>query len=167
MRFLLLVGLLVVGLPATAQCPAGIPAGNNPLCIPPDNSNSPYYQPGSGEPNTPNVPTAKWAHRWGAIAMDTARNSVGIGVAEMMSSERKAKAAALHDCRSKGGRQCELQLTYHDQCGVLVWAAVGHNTMRAGTIEEATKMALDKCARDGLKDCKVYYSSCSYPVRVR
>lgn len=167
MRILFLIALLVVGVPAVAQCPAGIPAGNNPLCIPPDNPNSPYYQPDSGGSSTPNVPVAKWAHRWGAIAMDTSRNSVGIGVAEMMSSERKAKATAIQDCRSKGGKQCELQLTYHDQCGVLVWAAVGHNTMRAGTVEEATKMALEKCDRDGLTDCRLYYSSCSYPVRIR
>lgn len=164
MRLVLFLMLSVACVPAFAQCPAGIPSAGNPGCIPPDQSNSPYYQQNGGASSGPRE---EWAHRWGAIAMDTSRNSVGIGVAEMMSSERKAKTTALQDCRSKGGKQCELQLTYHDQCGVLVWAAVGHNTMRAGTVEEAEKMALDKCAQDGLKDCKVYYSSCSYPERLR
>ncbi|WP_082124390.1 DUF4189 domain-containing protein [Lysobacter capsici] len=167
MRVLFLVGLMMVGVPVFAQCPAGIPAGNNPLCIPPDNPSSPYYQPDSDAPNTPSVPAQKWADRWGAIAMDTARDSVGIGVAEMMTSERKAKSTAMQDCQKKGGKQCKVALSFYNQCGVLVWAESGYNTMRAGTVEQATKMGMEKCSSDGLKDCKVYYSSCSYPVRVR
>lgn len=63
MRVLFLVGLMMVGVPVFAQCPAGIPAGNNPLCISPDNPNSPSYQPDSDASTTPSAPAVRWAHR--------------------------------------------------------------------------------------------------------
>lgn len=159
--------LSLSGLAAAQGCPAGVPAGNNPLCVPPDNPNSPYYQSDSGPSVAPSAPSVRWADRWGAIAMDTARDSVGIGVAEMMTSERRAKNTAIRDCQRKGGKQCELALSFYNQCGVLVWAESGYNTMRAGTAEQAAKMGMEKCKGDGLKDCKIYYSGCSYPVRIR
>lgn len=167
MRFLLLIGLWTAGMPVLAQCPAGIPSGNNPLCIPPDNPNSPYYQPGSGASTAPSAPAVRWADRWGAIAVDNARDSAGIGVAVEMASQRKAKAAAMNDCRSKGGTQCEVVLAYYNQCGVLVAGSAGYTSMRAATAERAADLGLKQCVSDGLENCKVYYSGCSYPARVR
>lgn len=166
MRVLFLVGLMMVGVPVFAQCPAGIPAGNNPLCMPPDNPSSPYYQPDPDASTAPSAPNVRWADRWGAIAVDNATESVGIGVAEKMSSERKAKDAALNDCRAKGGTKCAVSLAYYNQCGVLLWGEAGYNTTGAETVGKATERGLQKCAKSGLKDCRVFYSSCSYAVRV-
>lgn len=153
---------------ATAQgCPAEIPAGNNPLCIPPDNPASPHYQPGSSASTVPCAPTVRWADRWGAIAVDNAKDSAGIGVAVEMASQRKAKAAVMNDCRSKGGAQCEVVLVYYNQCGVLVAGNAGYTSMRAATAERAADLGLKQGVSDGLENCKVYYSGCSYSVRVR
>ncbi|UOF13122.1 DUF4189 domain-containing protein [Lysobacter capsici] len=159
--------LSLSGLAAAQGCPAGIPAGNNPLCIPPDNPSSPYYQSDSGASTSSSTPTVHWEDRWGAIAVDNAKDSAGIGVAVEMASQRKAKEAAMNDCRSKGGTQCEVVLAYYNQCGVLVAGNAGYTSMRAATAERAADLGLKQCVSDGLENCKVYYSGCSYPVRGR
>lgn len=153
--------------PVFAQCPAGIPAGNNPLCLPPDNPNSPYHQPDSGASAAPSTPAIRWADRWGAIAVDKSQQSVGIGVSEMMTSERKAKASAIGDCRAKGGTQCKVVLAYYNQCGVLVAGDAGYTSMGSSTAEKAAKLGMEQCVKTGLSNCRVYYSACSFPERVR
>ncbi|UJB17447.1 MULTISPECIES: DUF4189 domain-containing protein [Lysobacter] len=160
---LLLALLFPVCGPAMAQCPAGIPVAGNPACIPPDRSNSPYYQSGADTA----VEAAQWEDRWGAIAVDEAKKSVGIGTSEMMSSERKAKASALRECRGKGGTQCSIALIYRNQCGVLIWRRSGYNTIRAGTIERVAQLGLERCAKQELDDCQVFHYGCSYPEKVR
>lgn len=159
---------MCVGGVATAQgCPAGIPAGNNPLCIPPDNPNSPYYQSDSGASTVPSAPIVRWADRWGAIAVDDGEKTVGIGIAEMANSERAAKKAALNDCRAKGGTKCVISLAYYNQCGVIVWGSAGYNSVSAETVERASKRAIERCSARGFTNCDVYYSGCSFAERVR
>lgn len=64
-------------------------------------------------------------------------------------------------------KKCKIQITYHNQCGVL---AVGETTLIAATgpdIKETTQRAMDLCARDGNQNCEPYYAACSYPERIR
>lgn len=166
MRVFSFVLSVVIGGAATAQgCPGGIPSAGNPGCIPPDRSNSPYSQPSGG--STSSAPRAVWADRWGAIAVDEGERTIGIGIAEMASSERLAKKVALNDCRAKGGTKCVLSLAYYDQCGVIVWGSGGrYNTVSAETIERASKRAIERCSESGQK-CEVYYSGCSLAERIR
>lgn len=118
-RILLLPGCLFVSVAASAQgCPNGIPSAGNPGCIPPTQFNSPYHQSGGDSVER----QARWADRWGAIAVDDGEKTIGIGIAEMTSSERAAKKIALEDCRVKGGTKCVISLAYYNQCGVIVWA---------------------------------------------
>lgn len=150
-----------------AQCPAGIPAGNNPLCIPPDNPNSPYYQPGPSASTVPSAPIVRWADRWGAIAIDNRDGGAGLGVAQMSNSERKAKRVAMDECLAKGGQRCKVILTYRNQCGVVVAGDAGWNSMSAESIDKASELGIERCEKDGLKGCRVYYSNCSFAERVR
>ncbi|WP_425477345.1 DUF4189 domain-containing protein [Lysobacter capsici] len=156
--------LSLSGLAAARGCPAGVPSAGNPGCIPPDQSNSPYYQSGaSGQ----SAPAARWADRWGAIAIDDRDGGVGLGTAQMMTTERKAKKTALDECRAKGGTSCRVILAYYNQCGVVVAGDAGWNSTSAGSVGEATKRSFEKCEKSGLKNCKVYYSNCSLAERVR
>lgn len=165
MRLVFVAFLSVLSSAAVAQgCPNGIPAAGNPGCIPPDQSNSPYYQSGSSGQN---VPAAHWEDRWGAIAIDDRDGGVGLGAAEMMATERKAKKAALGECRAKGGTSCRVILAYYNQCGVVVAGDAGWNSTSAGSVDEATKRSFEKCKKSGLKNCKAYYSNCSLAERVR
>lgn len=162
---LLLSGCLLVSAAAHAQgCPNGIPSAGNPGCIPPDQSNSPYYQHSNAATSRPQ---AVWVDRWGAIAVDKGKQSVGIGVAEMMTSERKAKAGAIDDCQAKGGTRCKVVLAYYNQCGALVAGDAGYTSMGSSTAEKAAKLGMEQCTKTGLSNCRVYYSACSFPEQIR
>jgi hypothetical protein len=105
LQALLIIGLLGLSGSVWAQaCPSGIPAANNPGCIPPNNPMSPYYQ---GQPQQPQQqqlppqPTGYWEKTWGAIVGHSSKPI--LGAATGVSSEDKAKRLALADCKAKGG----------------------------------------------------------------
>lgn len=139
-----------------AQCAPGV-AG----CPPPD-------APGWGAGATPagdasTQPRAVWADRWGAIVLDTQtgkgqRSVTGYG------SRSTAIDAAMKECTSRGAPNCELQLAYHNQCAAVAWGTGRHAT--AGTPSEslAKSDAIKGC---GVSTCKIVYSACSLPQRVR
>lgn len=86
-----------------AQCPAGIPSGGNPNCLPPDvlYGNQGVGQSQNAPSQQPIVIRHKWADRWGAIIYDKVKPV--IGTSQGLSSKRKAIASAVADCKAKGG----------------------------------------------------------------
>lgn len=147
---------------AAQGCPAGIPAGNNPLCIPPSNPNSPYYRDSGGAANS--IPVERWENRWGAFAIDL---KAGLGASKSMRSKRAAQTAAMSECRRKGGTSCKVELTYFNQCGVIVAGAKTFSTSAAPTVARATEIGMDTCRRSGDQGCYVYFSDCSPAELVR
>lgn len=146
---------------ANAQgCPAGIPSAGNPGCIPPDQSNSPYYQSGSSNQA---ASAGRWEKRWGAFVLD---KKVGLGVSKDMPSKQAAQSAAMEDCLRKGGMQCKTELVYSNQCGVIIEGDRTYNTARAATVEEATELGVSICNRSD-KNCQVYFSDCSHAALVK
>lgn len=159
-RCLLAMSLLVAGAASAEQgCPDGfIPnAAGTPgaPCVP---GSAPNWE-GSSQP-----PRARWAARWGAFAGDS--ESGKIGQASGMASEREAEKKALAHCRSKGGSDCRVELTYSNQCGVVAYGGGYMNTASAATVDEASEIALRRC-RDNSSSCKIYFSDCSYAERVQ
>lgn len=134
-------------------CPAGIPSAGNPGCIPPDRTNSPYYQNGSTQP----TPGGRWKTRWGAFVLD---QKTGLGTSSGMSSKRAAQGVAMADCLAKGGTRCKVELVYSNQCGVLIEGDRGYNTAAADTVEQATGIGMKTCESID-KNCKLYFSECS------
>jgi hypothetical protein len=55
-----------------------------------------------------------------------------------MKSKRKAEAAALAACRSKGGKNCEVDLAYFNQCAVMLVGEKTYIVQGAASVEEAT-----------------------------
>lgn len=109
----------------------------------------------------------RWASRWGAIAIDEGENNVGVGAAVAMSSKRKAKQAALTECRSKGGRKCEISLIYDNQCAVVI-AGVNYSRSHSGaTVEIAAERGVKTCIEAGASQCQVYYKACSLPQQIQ
>ncbi|MFK3649761.1 DUF4189 domain-containing protein [Lysobacter enzymogenes] len=119
---------------------------------------------GQTRPGSPSTASEQWSARWGAIAADNASGKTGL--MGNMTSRRKAESGALAICKRKGGSNCELKLTYYNQCGVMAWGDGKMSTASAPTIEEASDLALTECRRLA-KDCDVYFSDCSYAKRVR
>jgi hypothetical protein len=90
-----------------------------------------------------------------------------MGVASDMRSQRAAEKTAIAHCRAQGGgKSCVVDMAYRDQCAVMVWGDSDGHSARAETVHRASEIALAKCGRKNA-NCKVYYSNCSYPVRVR
>jgi hypothetical protein len=109
-------------------------------------------------------PPARWMDTWGAIAADADNGSLGTVVG--MSSEQEAQRAALAQCRAKGGAKCEVDLTYYNQCAVMILGNKTYATARAETIERATQLGMKICNTENTK-CRVYYSDCSLARRTQ
>ena len=74
----------------------------------------------------------------------------------------RAQAAALSDCRAKGGN-CKIEASYYNYCVALVTGDKVYNTQTAATVEEAARLGMAMCIKDD-SNCRVYYSACSKPV---
>ncbi len=118
-----------------------------------------------GEPNSPPPPPGpQWATRWGAIAYDS--KTGGLGGVEGLSSKRKAGKAATASCKKSGGRSCKVISSYYNQCGAIAWGNDHFVTWRGPLRSEIEQRAVSDCNQKG-GDCKIFYSGCSYPERVR
>lgn len=163
MLCLLLVPLISVSGPVMAKCPAGIASAGNPACIPPDRSNSSHYQANQGAGSVGSRAIGHWEDRWGAFAIDL---KVGLGASKDMRSKRAAERAALAECAERGGLSCKVQLSYHNQCGVIIAGDSGFNTSAAATVERASRIGMERCVGSGDSNCHVYYFDCSPPVLI-
>ncbi|WP_157803079.1 MULTISPECIES: DUF4189 domain-containing protein [Stenotrophomonas] len=117
-------------------------------------------------------PTGKWETRWGAIAIDSQplpAGNMAVGVAESEKSKSEAGATSLDLCRSGGGHNCEVFLTYYNQCAALAGSVVSGSGSAGGatyavaarTIDEAKSKAFEGCQARGGKQCTIIYSACS------
>ena len=143
------------------SCPPGYsPIGNKDVsgCAPIYNYNS------SGSQQEPADPGPLWQMRWGAIAID-GQNSKFAGV-DGHSNSNKAKSAAIKQCLRNGGKKCKILTFYDNQCGALAWGMEGAIASRGPIIEDVMKQSIAACS-EKTSSCQVYYSGCSYPVRVR
>lgn len=142
------------------SCPAGYyPVGGQGAsgCAP-----IPGYSDSEGNSESQDSPV--WETRWGAIAVDFAMGKFGIGNARRTKDE--AESMALDECKKEGGADCDIDLTYYNQCGAIAWGASGAITFRAETKEIASGYAIEACSKQ-TKNCKIYYADCSFPARVR
>lgn len=114
--------------------------------------------------NGSSAPSAKWVTTWGAIVADGSNASIGSVVG--MPTKRKAEKATLDECKADGGKNCRVDLAYHNQCAVLVSGANRYLVQSAETIDAASKVGIQKC---GAMDtgCRVHYSGCTRPIRIK
>jgi hypothetical protein len=163
-RYILALASLVCSPTLIAQCAPGIPSAGNPGCIPPNQGNSPYYQ---GDPATqPQQVQAIWEDRWGAIAIDGNVGAAGAQVGSV--SRRDAIDAATATCIARGGKKCEVILTFHNQCAAVAQRPDGlgvAGSAGAPTKAEAGERAIKNCGDSS--SCRVIYSDCSFAERVQ
>lgn len=169
-RLLLLCGLLLFGAEAYAEqgCPDGFTPNAAPTGTPGANQCVPI--PGYGGPSSgPQVPQERWINRYGAIAYDPDTGKVG--VANDMTSKRKAASTAIGQCRSKGGQACKVNIDYFNQCAAFVYGGLGevvdYASSTGGSQGEAENRALTRCKTAAGVECKIFYSACSYPQRIQ
>lgn len=84
-----------------------------------------------------------------------------------METYRQAQKAAIKDCKSKGGRGCDIEVTYSNAC---IGMAVGENakfgTARGQTEDQSLFFAQKFCELNGGVKCQAYYTECSFADRV-
>lgn len=152
---------LLSSTPATAQgCPAGTTAnpggsGGAVPCIPITD----WGSSASGA-------RGHWASRFGAVVYDPDTGAVGLSTDQ--TSKRKALAAALEHCRSKGGRACVRNIEYYNQCvasvsGVAPDGTYTFTSASAATEAKAEVFATEDCGKAGSSGCKTFYTGCSLP----
>jgi hypothetical protein len=156
-----LIAALLSSTPAIAQgCPAGTtpnPGGpGGPVsCIPITDWNS-----------SSSGPRGHWATRFGAVAYDPDTGAVGLSTGQ--TSKKKALAAALEHCRSKGGTACLRNIEYSNQCvasvsGVAPDGTYTFTSASAATEAKAEAFATEDCEKTGSSGCKTFYTGCSLP----
>jgi len=166
MRVLLFISLLNVNgslLAEGGSCPPGYyPIGGQGSagCAP----ISGYENRSTGTPKFSTDPPVRWTDTWGAISVDGSSGSLGAVVG--LSSEKEAQQAALNKCRANGGSNCSIDLTYYNQCAVMILGSRKYSTASAATVERATQLGMETCSAVDTS-CRVYYSGCSAAQRIQ
>jgi hypothetical protein len=120
--------------------------------------------PSCGQAGNNQAPTTHWEDRWGAIATDPKKGTLGI--VTNMSSQGSATQIALSECQSKGGTACKLDIWYANQCAAMVVGDTGYNTKAGATVDAAIKAAMKVCM-SATGHCHAYYSACSPAAQVQ
>ncbi|RMH87409.1 DUF4189 domain-containing protein [Lysobacter pythonis] len=146
--------------PPSGPCPPGaVPIPGQGRCGSPAEASA-INSGGKGNPAP--VYTEVWGNRFGAIAVDYDKAKSGFSEGEK--SQRVAERMALQQC---GTRNCKVVSWVKNGCQAAVygneWATYGINI----DVQVAEEEAMNKCARRGVGVCKVEYSGCSLPVRVK
>jgi Domain of unknown function (DUF4189) len=164
MAFLsLLVGILGVCDMAHAEggtCPDGYYPANSPGvmgCAPIPGYNQQQQRPAQ-------LPPPQWESRWGAVAADVPGGAVGASTD--MPSRQAAEQGAMADCEAQGSRNCVIETWYSNGCAAMVISDETHTTNNAATLDEAIQKGMRMCSQVAA-NCRVYYSACSLPVRIR
>ncbi|HWX65266.1 MAG TPA: DUF4189 domain-containing protein [Rhodanobacter sp.] len=157
----LLTSLLLFAV-GVAHAEDGCPSGQIPHSGTDPNSCGPippgYYN------NKPQQSPSRWVDHWGAIA--TYAPTGILGTSTNLPGQSQAEQSALADCQSKGGTTCKIQLSYRNQCAVVVVGDKGYNATPGATMDLANQAGMKVCS-DADTNCHVYYSACSLPVRVQ
>jgi hypothetical protein len=118
----------------------------------------------SGNTAPAQQPAPVWSDRWGAIAFDRGTGQAGTVVDK--DSKADANSLAMHDCQINGSPNCEVVLTYYNACAAIAMGGGGSGMSNNATLEGAKSSAMRLCNEDS-STCKIVYSGCSLPRRIR
>lgn len=161
MRHLLLLTLIAVfQFFQSAHAEGGCPPGRYPqngqgwqTCVPIPGAQSQQQE----------APRPQWRDQWQAIATDT---PLGIlGMALHRSTSKEAEKAATADCYSKGGKECEVQISIRNGCIAMVVGESTKNVQGDAVKERAIGEATKQCQKSNNK-CVVYYSACDFAASI-
>ncbi|URL59527.1 DUF4189 domain-containing protein [Luteibacter flocculans] len=101
---------------------------------------------------------------WGAIVLDAKGGAKG--TATDQTSKAAAIRIAMDECRATGARNCEVKLTYHNQCAAVAWGDESYGIAHDPSLQGASQAAVESCSTGGT-GCKTVYTACVQPQRVR
>jgi len=153
---LLSIGL-VWGLGAQAQtaCPSGVGPGSA-QCGPDSGTSRGYSEPPR--------PTGYWVKTWGAVAKSPSTGEAGNALGKH--SEGEAREVAIRVCGQGGAKDCEVRLSFHNQCATVVTSDSETFYQSAVSEERAISLATKSCKESG-GQCKVLWSACTEPIFIK
>lgn len=112
------------------------------------------------------IPNQEWINYHGALAWN---ETSARGVSQNARSERAARKEALDKCNavSNGANDCKIAAFTTNGC---LASAIDDNSTTVGaapTKEAAEARAMRHCQANGSTSCRVTYSHCNHPVRIR
>lgn len=162
MRFYAITLFSLTLTPMQSGAEGGCPAGQVPYSgTSAEGSAASMASCGHIPSNQPASP--QWETRWGAIASD---QKGAYGIVTGMTSERRAKKAALVQCEERGGIYCAPTFSFRNKCAAVVVSTTESFAQSAPYEDQAIDVGKMRCADSGSGECWVYYSGCSLPVRV-
>lgn len=105
--------------------------------------------------------TPAWTNSWQALASDDLKGILGSAVGKI--SRLTAESAAIEDCKSKGGTECQVKMSHGNGCIAMAVGAKAYQIQNSATQNKAEKAAMDKCTAHDTS-CTIYYSECSLAV---
>ncbi|PPU69029.1 DUF4189 domain-containing protein [Xanthomonas pisi] len=147
---------------AQTACPIGTAAGSA-VCGPGPSTGQGSSSSGSYISAPPPRPSGEWLKTWGAVAQASNGDT---GLSSGFLAKKDAISDALSKCENWGATDCNVILTYRNQCIVSIDPADGGGggaIANASSIEAARKIASDHCEKSG-KICKQSFSKCSDPI---
>jgi hypothetical protein len=160
--FLVLIGVFYAGaVNSEGGCPPGFyPVGGQGVqgCAP---------IPRAGVEVGGARPTGRWIKTWGAIAVGGVDGKGDVGIAIGKRSKRSAVEEAMDRCSEEGADDCEVVLTYKNQCAAIATASNGVSRSifgRSRSIERASENAINLCRSGGSGECEIIHVNCSEPV---
>ncbi|UZB01843.1 DUF4189 domain-containing protein [Xanthomonas citri pv. fuscans] len=115
-----------------------------------------------GQQAPPSKPTGEWIKTWGAIARSNSTGEAGSAVGKF--SESEARQAAIQQCALGGAKDCEVRLSYQNQCAALVSSSSRSFYHSSASKKTAIKSASRSCEASDTGSCKVIYFECSDPI---
>ena len=135
----------------------GCPPGQYPqagqgwqTCVP-----IPGYDTGQTRASNPRINAPD---RWQALAGDS-ENGI-LGTSANAPTRADAEAAALDDCRARGGSSCKVKISQGNGCVAMTVGDRLMNTTAGHTKKEAEDNGLKECEKSDA-GCKIYYSACN------
>lgn len=107
------------------------------------------------------IPSQKWINYHGALAWN---DRGATGISENARSERAARREALRKC---GARDCRIAAWARNGCLAAAFDGIGSGVGAEGTKEAAEEEAMRNCQANGSTTCRINYSHCNHPVRIR
>lgn len=142
-----------------SPCPPGMIPGYGKCYAPNDPDR--FYR--GSEVDRPAYTGSLWQDRYGAFAVDSATGSYGYSASA--SSKKAAFKAAIDDC---GGGGCKVVTWVRNGCLAVASGTTSSYVIRAD-LKQAEAGAIERCSKNDVDGaaCKIIYSACSLPVRVR
>lgn len=153
--FIISCGLFSARVSAEGGCPPGqVPQQGQGwgACVPIAGSNH-------GSDANASSDTPKYVNSWQAVASDDPKGILGTAVGRI--SRLTAEDAAIDDCRSNGGTDCQVKMSHGNGCIAMVVGAKAYQLQNAASKDKAERAAMNKC-RTNDSACSVYYSECSF-----